>query len=265
MADHGDRAIGGLRQAAGARRHAQAGEEVPGHQLDAPAGFRGAGDRDGGAIHPHESDDVGERVVLRAHLVERRPAVDIRRLLETEGVRDLPHLHQPIRVADRQRAQQQIVDEAEERRVGADAERERQRDHGGERRTLQQHAHRIADVLRHRVGHGDASLFAVGFAEPLGPAEPPERDAARFVRRQPAAACLVHEQLEMGCQLFVELSIDAPPQHRRDQARAERPETGPGAHSSGPPLASTRPMTAARRSQYSVSTTSWRSPARVMA
>ena len=265
MADHGDRAIRRLRQTAGDRHHAQPGEEVRGHQLDAPAGFHGAVDRDDGTIHPRESDDVGERVVLRAHLVERRPAVDISRLLETEGVRDLPHLHQPIGVADRQRAQQQIVDEAEERRVGADAERQRQRDHGGERRTLQQHAQRIPDVLRQRVGHGDASLFAVGFAELLGAAEPPERDAARFVRRQPGAACLVHEQLEMGGQLFVELSIDAPPQQRRGQAGAERPETGPGAHSPGSPLASTRPMTAARRSQYSVSTTSCRSPARVMA
>ena len=48
--------------------------------------------------------------------------------------------------ADRQRAQQRVVDQAEDRGVGADAERQRQHGDGGEAGTLQQVADREAQV-----------------------------------------------------------------------------------------------------------------------
>ena len=68
------------------------------------------------------------------------------------------HLHEPLAVVVRQRLEQQPVDDREDRRVRADAERER-RDGGDEEpRLREQAAQAVADVLDERVEHGDPSL-----------------------------------------------------------------------------------------------------------
>jgi hypothetical protein len=50
-----------------------------------------------------------------------------------------------------ERAKQICVEHAEHRRVGSDAERERQHGHGGEAFVLEQHSHSITQILEHFV------------------------------------------------------------------------------------------------------------------
>src|SRR4029079_17440086 len=59
----------------------------------------------------------------------------------------VPEEHEALRVGKGQRPQQRGVDHAENSRVGADAERERQDGHRGEARRLRQPAQRIDHVL----------------------------------------------------------------------------------------------------------------------
>jgi hypothetical protein len=65
-----------------------------------------------------------------------------------------PHHHDAIRIAIRQRPQDHRVDDAENRRVGADAERERQQRDERKARLLDERANREAKVLEeggHRI------------------------------------------------------------------------------------------------------------------
>ena len=60
-------------------------------------------------------------------------------------------LDQLARVLDRQQAQQHLVDQGEDRRVGRDAERERQDGGGGEARIEPQQTDAVPDVLTERL------------------------------------------------------------------------------------------------------------------
>ena len=87
--------------------------------------------------------------------VRRREAVD-----EDIG----PHLigtrisesDERVRIADRQLLEQQPVDRAEQRGVGADAEREGDEDDGGPALGPQEHARGEAKILQHRVSPSGA-------------------------------------------------------------------------------------------------------------
>ncbi|MDP7340395.1 MAG: hypothetical protein QGI10_04785 [Vicinamibacterales bacterium] len=65
-----------------------------------------------------------DRAALRAPVdqVGRRDTVDL------TGRSGLPDGDQPVRLGERQRTEQHAVDETEDRRVGADPERQRQHD-----------------------------------------------------------------------------------------------------------------------------------------
>src|SRR6266511_3975317 len=56
----------------------------------------------------------------------------------------LPHGHQVVRIAVRQRAQEHTVDDAEDRRIRPDAERQRERGHRSEARVLDHHPLAVA-------------------------------------------------------------------------------------------------------------------------
>ncbi len=83
------------------------------------------------------------RVLAHAHEVRRRK----RRVLRAVGIEHL-QVVQAIGVAVGQRFEQHAVHHAEDRAVGADAERERDQRRGGKRRRAAQHAEGVADVLR---------------------------------------------------------------------------------------------------------------------
>ena len=58
----------------------------------------------------------------------------------------LAQVDEPVAVAVRQRLEQHAAHDAEDRGVGADAEREREDDDGGERGAVAQRAQRVRDV-----------------------------------------------------------------------------------------------------------------------
>ena len=262
-ADDGHFVIRRFRCSADERRHAKIAEEARRDLLHLAGWLRGAVDRHRRTVETREADNLGDNLVLSAHRFEHRRLEHVKRFLEASGQDGKGlDLYQAIRLAHRQRAQQQAVDEAEERGVGADAERKRERDDGGERRALPQPAERVAQVLGDDVHHGQAAVLAVRLAEPVGPAEFQERLAPRLGRGEPAPAELVRQQLEMRRQLFVELAIQPVPRDDRSQPRPQQGEQR--GHCPDPPSASTRPITAATRSQFSVAAASCVSPGLVI-
>src|SRR5262245_32506284 len=81
----------------------------------------------------------------------------------------LPDHDQPIRVSKRQRTYQHSIDNAEDRRIRANAQRQRERCHGREALALEQHSYAVAQVLpdgleRPETPHRSAVLFRQGDA-----------------------------------------------------------------------------------------------------
>ena len=150
-ADHGagrsspspaDRPVPSMTAAEG-RPHAERGEEVARDvlavdrlRLESFPGYlkAGAGDR----------QKVRERLVVIAKVLVVPPREGAHARLSGISAQQLDEL---FRVAHRQRAEHQRVDQAEDRRVGADAERERQNRHRGEARRATQRPRGISHVL----------------------------------------------------------------------------------------------------------------------
>ena len=82
-----------------------------------------------------------------------------RRVLGAEARRALADVDQPILVAIDERAQQHAADDAEDRGVGADAERERHHDGGGQPPGAPQRAQADAHVLRERAAASNQRLY----------------------------------------------------------------------------------------------------------
>jgi len=138
----------------------------------------------------------------------------------------LPHLYleQAVRLAHGQRTKQQVVHETEQGGAGANTKGERERDDSGKRRTLPQHAHGVAQVLRNRLDERHAPLLPVGLAEQLEAAECAKRFTARVLVRPAAAAVFVNEELQMRRQLLVELAVQPVASHDRATSRPEGAE-----------------------------------------
>src|SRR4029450_12726745 len=124
---------------------------------------------------------------------------------------------------------------------------------------------RVLQVLQQPVHHVNPSLLAVGFTKHSGAAEPLEGRATRVGRRPAAAQVLVNQQLEVRPQFLVELAVEPLTAERGSAPRPRDVQPSPERdHPSDLSLARTRPITAARRSQYSVCATSCFSPALVI-
>jgi hypothetical protein len=266
VAHDGHRGVGCLRGPPDHRHDAEIAKEVQRHLFDVAARLGLAVEDDGGAIQAREPDDLRERGVVRAHRFEALRPECIERFPESQREPDLPHLDEAIGIAHRQRAEQQVVHEAEERRVGANPERQRQRDHSGEHRRFPEHAQRVLQVLQQLVDHVDPSLLAIGFSKHVRTAEPLQGQPPRVGRCETPAQTLVDQQFEVGRQLLVELAIEPLVTERRAAPQPRHAEPLPRTgHPSDLPFASTRPITAASRSQYSVCAISCLSPDLVIA
>ena len=113
-------------ETADVRLHAERAEEASAHEQRARRLLLSAARQVERRLRPQESP--GEE---RRHLLHPRPhlVVPARARLEAVAEREVGgDGHQPPRLRHRQRPQQQTVDDAEDRRVGADAERQRQHD-----------------------------------------------------------------------------------------------------------------------------------------
>src|SRR5215475_2770590 len=90
---------------------------------------------------------AGEDFVLIADL----PVCAVRKLSNSLAIASAPEQRQSLRGIDRQRFQQHGVNQAEDRRIGPDAQRQRERGHAGKAGMLQQHPRAITQVLKHFV------------------------------------------------------------------------------------------------------------------
>ena len=149
--------------------------------------------------------DAAQRRDAGAEIVDLRHGEGDVRLPRAIG--RLPHVEQPVAVAVGQRLQQHAADHAENRGVGADAERQRDDDHRGERRAVTQGAQRVVQVggqvfdprqsppVVHRLG---------GLGEAAGRQQ---RLAARFIGGKSAPDVLGGLHVEVGLQLFAEIGV----------------------------------------------------------
>ena len=138
------------------RLNAQGAEHVDRHpQTAQPFGLgafriQDAGREHGRAIlHARVERDVLERPVARlpVHQVggRRRRARPV-----AQRVR-LPDLHEPVRLVQRQRLEQDAVDDGEDGGVGADAERQREGGDQGERFLCREHSPCVPEVLQQHL------------------------------------------------------------------------------------------------------------------
>jgi hypothetical protein len=137
------------------RPHAQDVRERCRHQGDPDAlGLAAAGQRV--LVGAVQRDPLERARSTQIVVVESRCHLDARRHVGARGRGAVVQIDQPIRVGVRQRVQDDVMHDGEDRRVGAD--RQGQRQHGGqrERRTSRQPPRREHELLPHafdRRGH----------------------------------------------------------------------------------------------------------------
>src|SRR5215510_3947608 len=90
---------------------------------------------------------AGEDFVLIANLL----VCAVRKLSNSLAIASAPEQRQSLRGIDRQRFQQHGVNQAEDRRIGPDAQRQRERGHACKAGMLHQHPRAITQVLKHFV------------------------------------------------------------------------------------------------------------------
>jgi len=110
-------------------------------------------------------------------------------------------------VAIRQRVQQNAVDDAEDRGVRSDAEREREHGHDGKAGILAQHSCAISNVLPQRFQHRKASLISVSFLCGLNSSQFDHRLAARLFRRHAHAKIIFDVKLKMALDLLIKFPV----------------------------------------------------------
>ena len=190
-------------------REVAAGDGLGQGHLHAPA--RAVGLR----RHELRGRDVAEHFgrgvadVLEVGIGER--TVGERRLVEIE-VDDL------LRPLDGRVAEDDGVDEAEDRRVGSDAERERQNGHRRERRPPGERPRAVAHVAA-EVGGAEAAHVATQFLDHLHASQARERRAARLLRRHAPADVLLDVQRHVRLQLRIELPFEMLPAEQIHKAR----------------------------------------------
>jgi len=119
-------------------------------------------------------------------------------------------------VRERQPLEQDAIDRAEDRGVGADADAEREHRGDGERRRLAQRARRVAEVLEQRLDVRAALGVADALLHLLHAPRLDERGAPRVLGGHARPHLLLDEQLDEPPQLAVELPIvPVAPEHRR--------------------------------------------------
>ena len=99
------------------------------------------------------------------------------------------------------------MDDAEDGRVGADAERQRQDGHGGEARRPAQHPRGVVQIPPGIIQPAQGSFVAVPLLHLLDAAERALRGESGIVGRQAAASKLVFEQRQVGRDFSGELAV----------------------------------------------------------
>ena len=167
---------------------------------------------------------------------------------------------QALWIFDRQRLDQHGVDEAEDRRVGADPEPERQQGDQRERRRPPQEPECVADVAAQLVEQPQADgvaafLLARGNAAELG-----ERTPAGFLFRHTPPAQIRLIELEVGPHLVLHLTLEVSAAAADAKPRSDACDE---THRSSGIASSANPIASENRRQYAVSSLRRRRPAAV--
>ena len=136
-------------------------------------------------------DRVGPRPLLR-----RRPGDELR---------------QPLGILDWQRPEEEAVDDGEDRRVGADAQRERGDDHGGERALPGEEPERVANVAAEVIEKCAVTARTNAFFHPLDAPDLGEGEAASLGGRNAFLDPVRGGHLDERPDLVVELLLGAIP------------------------------------------------------
>jgi hypothetical protein len=135
--------------------------------------------------------------------------------------RDPTKLHQFVRVHDRQGAQQQHVDEAEDRGVGANRQRHRERrDRGGGRRPAHR-PQRVAKVSAQILDPVDPARVPDLFLDQRDVAELPQCRRSGLLRSEARCPMQLELTLEMIAQLIVQILLDTAAMEERTKAKAD--------------------------------------------
>src|SRR6185437_7231998 len=125
---------------------------------------------------------------------------------------------QAIAVAVGQRLEQHAAHDAENRGVGADAQRQCDDDHRGERGTVAQRLERVAEIGHRALQPWQAALRAHRLGGDREAARRHQCPATRFVRRNAAAHILGRLHVQVRLQFLAEIVIAAMPGENAGQA-----------------------------------------------
>jgi hypothetical protein len=120
-----------------------------------------------------------------------------------------PDQDEILRLGKRQGTQEHGVDDAEDRRVGADAEGQGQHRDGGEAGIFPQHANAETQIPREVLQHGQAAAVPHLLLDRFDAAELEQRVPARRFGRHACPQVVFHMEGEMALQLFGELAVPA--------------------------------------------------------
>src|SRR5262245_8001445 len=119
---------------------------APAHELPIERWFRLP-------IHTHGQSQrmVGKHAGEHPVVIPELLVSDVGEAVAASKAADVTEQDESLRIIDRQRFQQHGVNQAEDRRVGSDAQRQRERGHASKAAMLQQHPRGITQVLKHLI------------------------------------------------------------------------------------------------------------------
>jgi hypothetical protein len=156
----------------------------------------------GAALRIHAVEEVGG--VLRPIEIVGRCDGE-RRIL---GKARFPDGNQSLGFGIGNRAEQDGIDDGENRRARADAEREGEHDNGAKTGRPAQRARRVAEILEKLFEPHEPSLAARALLDLLHATELPLRGVARFVRRHPIVHVIRRALLKMKPHLFGHVAVE---------------------------------------------------------
>ena len=107
------------------------------------------------------------------------------------------------------------MDYAEDRGIGANAERQREHGHGGKSGALSEHSRGITQILQNVLDEIHASHIPALLLNLRETANRPERGVAGFFRAQACRKVLGHLLFQVEAQLFFQLHVDLWPAAQR--------------------------------------------------
>jgi hypothetical protein len=131
-----------------------------------------------------------------------------------------PRKHHPLGALVRKRRQHHVVDHAEDRRGGADAQSQRHDRDGGESPVLPEDAQGVAQVVPHAFDRGESLQRSAVLAQPRGIAELTAGGGRGVLPGQ----ALRHETLREQPQVLVDLRIELVVAMMSAELRRERAE-----------------------------------------